>query len=350
MIGVVLSLMLVLVSWGMIDTIRHLMDRQFVEIQHEDATVYFAGPASTADVAALLEIDGVARAEPALTVPVSLRLAGENYETALLVLEDGTTMHRLLSVDDGWIDLPSEGVALGKATRDLLELEMGDPIDISLGTDGSITEPVAASVDEPLGTMADMLRSRAETLIGGELPATSALISYTADGEAAELRNTITELPRVAAFEDAKVIYDMMQRYMVLFYAFVGMMLLFGGAMAFALIFNAMSVNIAERTREVATLLAVGTDRSNISKYIAAENLVVAAMGIPIGLVVGYFAAREPMASFSSDLFAFDLFVAPTTFVWAAAAILPVALISQWPGLRAIRRISIPNAVNERSA
>ncbi|NIS35082.1 MAG: cell division protein FtsX, partial [Actinobacteria bacterium] len=32
-IGVVLSLTLVLVSWGMIDTVEHLMDRQFVDIQ-----------------------------------------------------------------------------------------------------------------------------------------------------------------------------------------------------------------------------------------------------------------------------------------------------------------------------
>ena len=57
----------------------------------------------------------------------------------------------------------------------------------------------------------------------------------------------------------------------------------FGGAMAFALIFNAMSVNIAERTREVATLLAVGTDRRSISRYITAENLLVAAMGTELG-------------------------------------------------------------------
>ncbi len=164
------------------------------------------------------------------------------------------------------------------------------------------------------------------------------------------LRNTITELPQVAAFEDANVLYEMMQSFMVLFYAFVGVMLVFGAAMAFALIFNAMSVNIAERTREVATLLAVGTDRRSISRYITTENLLVTAMGIPIGLVVGYYAAKTAMASFSSDLFAFDLYVRPTTFVWASLAIMVVALISQVPGLRAIRRISIPKIVKERSA
>jgi len=348
-IGVVLSLMLVLVSWGMIDSIRHLMDRQFVQIQQEDATVYFTEPAAAADVADLVGVDGVARAEPSLTLPTSLEANGNHYDTALLVLADGSQLHRLDSIDDGWIDLPSEGVILGKATRDLLAIEIGDPITVAVGGTAFV-EPVAAFVDEPLGTMAYMARSRAETLAGVELPATSALIAYDEGVDPAELRNTLTELPQVAAFEDANAIYDMMQRYMVLFYAFVGLMLVFGGAMAFALIFNAMSVNIAERTREVATLLAVGTDRRAISRYITAENIMVASIGIPIGLIVGHYSAATALASFSSDLFSFDLFIEPTTYLWATVAILAVALISQIPGLRAIRRISIPEIVKERSA
>ncbi|MCP3974025.1 MAG: FtsX-like permease family protein [bacterium] len=349
-IGVVLSLMLILVSWGMIDTIRYLMDRQFVEIQQEDATVFFGGLATTENASALLAVDGVAAAEPVLTVPVSLQAGDHRYETALMVLEDDTDMHRLMSTTNGWIDLPAQGIVLGKATRELLDIEIGDPISIALATGISVTEPVAAFVDEPLGTMAYISRSRAETLTNTELPATSALIAYDDGVDAKALRNTVTELPQVAAFEDANVIYDMMQSFMVLFYAFVGVMLLFGGAMAFALIFNSMSANIAERTREVATLLAVGTDRRSISLYITAENLLVAAMGIPIGLVVGYYAAKSAMASFSSDLFAFDLHIQPMTYVWASLAILIVALISQWPGLRAIRTLSIPKIIKERSA
>ena len=349
-IGIVLSLMLVLVSWGMIDTIRHLMDRQFVEIQQEDATVYFAGPATSDDVAALLSIDGVAAVEPGLTLPISLQARDRRYETALVVLADDTVMHRLLSTSGDWIDLPSQGIVLGKATQELLDINVGDPVTITLFPGIVVTESVAAFVDEPLGTMGYISRSRAESLAATELPATSAFVTYSDTVDQQALRNTITELPQVAAFEDANVLYEMMQRFMVLFYAFVGVMLVFGAAMAFALIFNAMSVNIAERTREVATLLAVGTDRRSISRYITTENLLVTAMGIPIGLVVGYYAAKTAMASFSSDLFAFDLYVRPTTFVWASLAILVVALISQVPGLRAIRRISIPQIVKERSA
>jgi putative ABC transport system permease protein len=160
----------------------------------------------------------------------------------------------------------------------------------------------------------------------------------------------LTNRPEIAAFEDANALYTTIQQYMVLFYAFVGVMLVFGGAMAFALIFNAMSVNIAERTREVATLLAVGTDRRRISRSITTENLLVVMMGIPLGLVAGYFASKAAMGSFSSDLFDFTLFMNATTFVWAAVAMLVVAFVSQWPGLRAIRRLSIAKIVKERSA
>jgi putative ABC transport system permease protein len=349
-IGVVLSLMLVLVSWGMIDTVRNLMDRQFIEIQREDATVFFAGPTATEDVAALVDVDGVAAAEPALTLPVALSANGEHYETALMVLPDDTVLHGFVDVNGGWIDLPSDGVVLGQATRDMFDIAVGETVTMALGTGLTVDAEVAAFVDEPLGTMAYVGRSQAEALAGTVLPATSALIAYDEGVDAKALRNTVTELPQVAAFEDANVLYDLMQRFMVLFYAFVGVMLVFGGAMAFALIFNSMSVNIAERTREVATLLAVGTDRRSISRYITAENMLVAAMGIPLGLIAGYFAASAAMSSFNSDLFTFTLYIQPTTYLLASLAIVVVALISQVPGLRAIRRISIPKIVKERSA
>ena len=126
-------------------------------------------------------------------------------------------------------------------------------------------------------------------------------------------------------------------------------MLVFGGAMAFALIFNSMTVNIAERNREVATLLAVGVRRRTISRLITVENLVVAAAAVPIGLAVGTYVSGLAMGSFTSDLFSFDLDIQPITYVVSSAAIMLVAALSGIPGLRALRRISIPEVVKERS-
>jgi putative ABC transport system permease protein len=349
-VGVVLSLMLVLVSWGMIDTINHLMNTQFVDIQQEDATVYFTGPVGDAEIEALGGIDGVEAVEPSLQIPVRLAAGADNYDTALVSLNAGTEMHRFLSSEGEWLEL-SSGLLVGKALGDLLDVEVGDSIEVQVGLLGaSFSEEIAGFLDEPLGTLAYLSDERLTEIAGVDLPATSALIRYEEGLEGGDLRPAITGLPGVAAFNDSKAMFDMMQEFMLLFYGFVGVMLVFGGAMAFALIFNAMSVNIAERRREVATLLAVGTDRRTISRLITTENLIVAVMGIPIGLVAGYYLSSMAMATFSSDMFSFDLYVKPMTFVWASLAIVVVALVSQIPGLRAVRRISIPEIIKERAA
>jgi len=350
-LGVVLSLVLVLVSWGMIDTIGHLLDLQFREIQGQDASVYFEGPVGTAQVAALRDVPGVADAEPALEIPASLSLGGRHYDTTLVVLEQATEMHRFRSVDGTWLELPAQGMLVGKGLEQALDTRPGDLVTVQAsGLAGSPQVPIAAFVDEPLGTLAYVSRQAAGAALGTTLPATSALVRYAPGADPAVVRAAITGLPGVAAFEDANALYDTIQRYMGLFYGFVGIMLVFGGAMAFALIFNSMTVNISERSREVATLLAIGVGRRSISRLVTVENLAVTLLGIPIGLVAGYGVSSVAMATFQSDMFAFALHMRPSTLALSALAVVGVALLSGWPGLRALRRLDIPAVVRERSS
>ncbi|MCB2222828.1 MAG: FtsX-like permease family protein [Actinobacteria bacterium] len=349
MLGVVLSLTLVLVSWGMIDTVGHVLDLQYVEIQQEDASVRFSGPVGEGQVGLLEGVEGVAAAEPALEAPVTIQGGGGAYDTLLVALPADTAMHRFLLDDGSWGTLPASGVFMGGGIGRELGIRAGDVVTLSSADLGaSVDVPVVALLDEPLGSV--VYASREFVAAGvGQVPATSALIAYSDGADPAAVREAVTALPSVQAFEDAGAVYRMVQDYMVLFYGFVGIMLVFGGAMAFALIFNSMTVNIAERKREVATLLAVGVRRRTISRLITVENLVVAAAAVPFGLVIGTFVSAQAMASFQSDMFSFALYIRPLTYAVSAAAILVVALLSAVPGLRALRRISIPEVIKERS-
>jgi putative ABC transport system permease protein len=349
-LGIVLSLMLVLVSWGMIDTMRHLVNRQFFDIQREDARLYFSAPLAAAQVATLSDIPGVASVEPSLEVPVSITAGTEQYATALVILEPGTAMHGFYGNDGGEFELGEGGVIAGSALSGLLGIDTGDDVAVTAPDLELVARaPVIGFANEPMGTLLYASRTTAAALSGSDVPATSALVRFEADADRAQMRTVLSELPNVAAFRDAKGLYDVMQDYMGLFYGFVGLMLVFGAAMAFALIFNAMSVNIAERTREVATLMAEGMSKATISRLITSENLVVALIGIPPGLLLGYWVSSLAMGSFNTDLFRFDLFMQWTTLLWSALAIVAVALVSQWPGLRAVRRLDIPRIVKERA-
>lgn len=162
------------------------------------------------------------------------------------------------------------------------------------------------------------------------------------------MRQRLSSLPEVAAYTDARSLERAADSFMGLFYAFVGLMLLFGGILAFVLVFNAMSVNVAERSTEIASLRAEGVSRRRIGRLIGTENLLVTAIGVVPGLVIGYLVARTFMASFSSNL-SFDLAIRPLTYVWCAIAILVVGLVSLWPALRSVARLDIATVLRERS-
>ncbi len=83
---------------------------------------------------------------------------------------------------------------------------------------------------------------------------------------------------------------------------------------------------------------------------ITGENVLLTALGIAPGLLVGYEVARLFMDSFSSDQFSFELQIRTSTLVLSSLAMVAMALLSQIPGLRALKRLDIAAVVRERSA
>jgi putative ABC transport system permease protein len=126
-------------------------------------------------------------------------------------------------------------------------------------------------------------------------------------------------------------------------------MLAFGAVLAFALLFSTISVNMADRTVELATLRAAGVGQAQLARLVTAENLLCVCLALVPGLVIGTLAARSFMASFSSDLLRFDLQMEPRTYIVAVVVIMLTALASQWPALHAIGRLNLAETVRERA-
>lgn len=349
-IGVMMSLLLILVSWTLIDTMNHLMAVQFDDVQRQDARVDFVTPVSREVLSDLAAVDGVRDVEPAVTVPVGLRAIDETYGTVLFALPQETDMHGFRLVDGRFTDLPADGLLVGQAVRDLLGVEVGDDIQVTIEQTGAnSTVEIAGFLDEPLGTFAYLSLDRIERLAGGEVPLTTALVRFDPAADRDTVRRAIMDLEVVAAYEDAQALQRVFADFTGLFYAFIGGTLVLGGLMAFAMIFTTMSVNIIERAREVATLQASGVRTRTVSRLIATENLLVTALGIVPGLALGVLGGAAMLRTYSSDLFTLELVVRPRTLVASAAAIVVVAALSQIPSLRAIRRMDIASVVRERT-
>jgi putative ABC transport system permease protein len=361
MLGVVLALVLILVSWGMIDTVQVLVDKQFQQVELSDARVVLAAPADSLMLGELQAVAGVESVESIATLPVVLEANGERYATGLQGFMAGTTMRGFVS-DAGPITLPDDGVLLGIATQDLLGVDAGDTITLRVpALNTTILQSIAGFVAEPLGTPAYISIDQLGALAVGPASSISfedlagsgiefgAAVRLDAGVEFDLVRPELEAVSGVVAVTSTRSLEQMFHSIMKFFNVFVGVMLAFGGLLAFGIIFNTMSVNLAERQVEVATMKAAGVTDRRIARLITAENLIVTLVAIVPGLVIGFLVAREFMAAYESDQFSFTLAIRWTTFVVSAGFILVVTLLSQRPGLREIRRLDIAKIVRERA-
>ena len=123
-----------------------------------------------------------------------------------------------------------------------------------------------------------------------------------------------------------------------------GFLLAFGGIALFVgafVIANSLSITIAQRTRELATLRTLGASRRQVLGSIFVEALVVGTVASVVGLFLGLLLAKGLFRLF--DLVGFTLpntglvFLGRTVVVALAAGILVTLLASLRPAIRATR-------------
>jgi putative ABC transport system permease protein len=349
MLGTALALVLVLAASGLMLSMRQALDVQFEQVQREDATV-LAEPAAAAAVGeALAGTDGVAAVEPAILTPVTASAGDRTYSTVLNGLPRGTEMHGFRGTDGSELALPADGVLAGAALADQLDVRVGDEVTLAADGGPSRTVRLAGLLDEPLGTYLYADPEVTGAVVGDAAGPAGFLVRFAPGVHRDQLRRTVTGLPGVVAYTDSRALESTVDDYLGLFWAFVGLMAVLGAILAFTVIYVTMTVNLAERTIELATLRAAGVRVRRIAAIVSNENLVAVALGVPFGLAAGVLAAWLFLASFNSDLFSFELALSWPVLALAAAGVLLAALLSQLPAVLAIRRLDVARVVRERA-
>ncbi len=350
MIGVVLALTLVMVSWGMLDTMVGMLDRQFNEVALEDASVVLIEPVSDPAVAQVAGVSGVDHVEMVARLDATVERDGASFATALTGYDAGTLVH---GFPDG---LPTDGILAGQGLADQIDVAVGDEVRIELPTlDVELTTTVEGFLDEPLGSFLYIDVDQLGAIVGADTlrsPSISSL-ELLFDGEVTdrdEVIDEVKDLAPVGIALDSRTLYDLVQSFLGFFYVFIGVMLVFGGAMAFALMYNTISVNVAERSGEFATMRANGVSHAGIARLIATENVLLTLMGIIPGLMIGYAVGAFFMSQFSVDAFTLDFAMRPSSIVLSAIAMLVVAGLSLIPAIRTVKRLDISGVVRERAA
>ncbi len=251
-------------------------------------------PRASTGADALAAVPGVTAVEPTVVGNATAVAGTKSYATTLQGFDPGTSLHGFIAPDGSSVDLPTDGVLAGKELTGLLDVKVGDTLTLAVGgTDHQVK--LAGLVNEPLGTALYATNATATGIVPDQGLDTY-VMSIDSSASRDQVRNQITSMDGVVAYQDADAIVGIVDNYLGLFYAFIGVMIALGSVLALAMIYVTMAVSVAERTGELATLRAAGVGVGKVARTIATENLVATAIGLPVGLWLGVLAARAFLA------------------------------------------------------
>ena len=349
-LGIALAAAIMVAGRFSLDSIDYIIDFQFHAAQREDVSLGFIEAKSDRALHEAEHLPGVRRAEPFRTVAARLRHGHLSRRVAITGLASEADLHRVL--DRSWkrVALPAEGLVLTDMLAERLEVRPGERLSVELleGRRDVREVVVAGIVEEFLGTSAYMDRKALNRLMR-EGPSASGAFLMVDEKDLEALHARLKKTPGVggvlirqaalASFEQT------IAENLSIFTAFN---VLFAGVIAFGVVYNSARIALSERGRELATLRVLGLTRAEISYILLGELGALTALGVPVGLVLGYLLAAWVVEAFETELYRFPLIIDSSTYGFAAATVLMAAVVSGLIVRRRLDRLDLVAVLKSR--
>jgi putative ABC transport system permease protein len=343
--GIIFAYVLFLMVWGLTDSMNYFFQNNYTQVEKWDIVAVFDAPQAQSTLDEIQSWDGVKKAEALAQLPATLNANGHSEDILLTALETGQTMHgfNFPQGSSGQSALQDGRLVLTKGMLKKIGLKEGDSVTLETAL-GKLDFTLGPPSDEMMSTVAYISLAELQKRANSPLPLFNGVYLTVDSSQAKQIKLDLYHLPGAVSVQRKADLVADLQSYMVMFYAFTGVMLIFALLMAFALLFNAMTVSVLERKREFATMRSVGTGRRWIAILLFGEDLILWLFTLLPGLLLGYLMALGMGSLFNTDLFTFKIFIAPISYVGAAVGILLTMLLATLPAIRRVNRLNLAEA------
>lgn len=306
---------LLVAAFGIKDSIADVASQQFEQIQTYDLDVSFAEDVTAEDLEMLTEATGV---ENDAYLPVS-------ESTFDLVTEEGQKPVNLVVVakendiapfvdlhtpTGNAVDFPGDGkVVLSDKIASTYGLQVGDVITLQNEEMETITAEISGISQNFIYHYAYINNETYLSEMGRDAEYGSVYVNLPEDTDLHQIAATLMQddaVTGVSVNQDTRERFDNMMASLDLI---VFVVVLCAAGLAFIVLYNLTNINITERIREIATIKVLGFRKKETATYVFRENMLLAAMGIAVGLILGHFLHRFIMYEIDIDLIAFDTHV-----------------------------------------
>ncbi len=346
-LGIAFAMVLSVTTVAMFDSIDHLMEKAFTEVERWDVMAAFSVPFGEARVSEVRRIAGVKRVQKALIVPVTLKNGGVEKDVVVTAMAPDADFHGFTPAGGA---RPANALAAGDlvlaaSTATQLGLVPGASVAVdSPLIDDPVTMRVGALSDEMLGQPAFISFDAAAKLIGSQVTEYNTLYLDADPRRADRIQDRLYDMPGAASVQVKAGLVEGLASLLELMDFFGSVLLMFGSALAFVVVFTTFTANVTERTREIATMRTIGEDNLRLTIMITLENLVLAVAALPLGIWLGVKATDALFASFTTESYTLKAFIYPESIARICLLMLVVLLLSEIPPVRRIFRLDLAEA------
>ena len=318
---------LMLVGFGLKDSIFAIVDIQYDEIQLYDGNIILEDDITDEEkdtlIAELEKDELMTGAAEGLLTQVSVGAGEEWHDVYLDVPEDVDRFPEFVTLQDRMTDavytLDDSGAILTEKMATELDVEPGDAITIRDDDLGDLEVKVQAVCENYMGHYLYMTPGYYEEVYGSA-PDYNCIFYKTADRiteEAERIGEEALAVPGALSVSYTTDLKEQVDNMLGALDSVIAVLIISAGMLAFVVLYNLNNISITERQRELATLKVLGFYNKEVTMYVYRENILLTFLGALFGIVLGKILHRFIIVTVEIESVMFGRNIDLSSFVYA---------------------------------
>ena len=318
---------LMLVGFGLRDSIMGIGVLQYGELQHYDATVLQDDEASEEEKAQLRKLlqedHRIKKSAQVYFQKMTASRKRKQTDIYLIVPEETDGFSKLVTLrsrtkNEGY-SLETAGAVISEKTAKLLDIKPGDSIDVEMedGVRGQVE--IGAICENYMSHYLYLAPEAFELSFGEKAEYDDSLVIFQKEyqEEPEEVGQDILTSPAALSISYTGSIADQLENMLSSLGSVIVVLIVSAGMLAFVVLYNLNNINITERKRELATLKVLGFYDGEVSAYVFRENVLLTLIGAAVGAVLGILLHRFVIVTVEVDAAMFGRSIYWPSFVYS---------------------------------